>query len=884
MSPKEVGNGKEGDQDVEEGSGTGFVVAANGYIVTCAHVVQGADRVDVQINSKTYRAKVVATEDDDDLALLKIEAAGLSPLALADSKGPQLGEAVRVVGFPLSDVLGEGIKVSTGTVAGIVQQEGEKRIQVDAAINPGNSGGPVVDSRGNLLGVASSKLVGLSLTGVGFCVPSDRVAALLNAGNVKSSVKAGTQELSGPALVAGVSPSVALIKVFEAAVKTSGPLIRVTTSGSFKQRDRRFDRLGVPSRFPSALHAFMSTTRTRGAVKADQWGHIDSFESPNQLPFLAGPMGLLAIHPMDPKGRKSWTVRESMVIRVTTSNSPFGIRRPSIPRNFGRDPFAGRLRDPFARDQKELPALQVHRYRIKSEADGRVVLEKTFSLTTLDDHDNPYFDIRGSGEVVFNRKLGQVESFEFDHNYVRNVGNDQTHIPVRIKLTRLDSSTLASENRVKAIEAAKREWQNERSAAAAASRPTGDRLDELLVAIFDAIEAGQNPAAQIAELKQMKVIASRRGDVSRILLQRLESEDRAILTETLGLLATWGSSDVVPKLLELQRDRDPMVAQASVKALGGLRDERSVRLLVQEMTGGEFSDEARKTLIEIGPASENLVLPLLKTEDRKQLEAVCGILAEVGGEASLKTLEEMAGGDDLFGRTYAKRALTRVRARATALSLGGPDAAAARSPEAMKIAAALKTLNDPVSSDNDKAGALYNLRTVAAIDYQHDAMETALAALLDHKDWKMRHNALAALQKWGTQRTVGRVLVAAKIPDTEGYGNSYAFQILKSVGGPQEGDALLDLLFDKSSGTTASATISKIGVSPAGERKLIALLETEPFARCKVILELLDDVGTKVSLPAVDALSNSPRPGSLQYAAAKAGAKIRLRNGIPLGE
>lgn len=707
------------EKDIEEGSGTGFVVASNGYIVTCAHVVQGADRVDVQINSKTFPAEVVSTEDDDDLALLRIEATGLSPLALADSKGLQLGESVRVIGFPLSDVLGDGIKVTTGTVAGIVQQDGEKRIQVDAAINPGNSGGPVVDIRGNLLGVASSKLVGLSLSGVGFCVPADRVAALLTASNVQSNAKAGTGALSGPALVAGVAPSVVQVKVYEASVKTTGPLMRVTTSGSFQQRDKRFDRLGIGSRYPSALQAFMTTTRTQGTVKADQWGHVASFESPNQLPFLAGPMGLLAIHPMDPKGRTSWTVRGSISVRLITSNSPFGIRRPSIPRSvlprgfdrdpfnrepFNRDPFGGRRPDPFGTEEKMIPALQVHRYRIKSEADDRVVLEKTFSLTTLDDHDNPYFDIRGTGEVIFNRAIGQVESFEFDHDYVKNVGNERTRIPVQIRLTRLDSARLARENRKKAIEAAKREWQSERSSAASAAQPAGDRLDELLVGIFDAIEAGQNPATQIAELKTMDVIEDRRGDVSRILLSRLDSEDRGILTETLGLLTTWGSADVVPKLLELLRDRDPAVAQASLQSLGGLRDDRSIELLVRELNGGEFAEEARKALHEIGPVCEDLVLPLLKTVDRKQLESICGILAEVGAEASLKALEELAAGDDLFGRTYAKRALTRVRARATVRSLGGRKAPIPRSPEAVKISAALKALNDPTSSDNDKKG------------------------------------------------------------------------------------------------------------------------------------------------------------------------------------
>jgi S1-C subfamily serine protease len=156
----------------EEGSGTGFVVAADGLVGTCAHVVAGAKRIEVHLGGQTYPATVVAVDPRSDVALIKINGLNLPTLALSDSGAVQLAEAVRAIGYPLSDVLGTDVKVTTGTVAGVIQSKDRgKQLQIDAAINPGNSGGPVVNGAGQVVGVASAKLSGSSVTSVGFAAP-----------------------------------------------------------------------------------------------------------------------------------------------------------------------------------------------------------------------------------------------------------------------------------------------------------------------------------------------------------------------------------------------------------------------------------------------------------------------------------------------------------------------------------------------------------------------------------------------------------------------------------------------------------------------------------------------------------------------------------------
>ncbi len=130
------------------GNGTGFVINSLGNIVTCAHVVKGAMKIEAVLSGKTYAAKVVAYDRQHDLAVVHIDANDLPVIALSDSDKAELNQDVLAVGFPMASVVGENIKMSRGILAGIIDSKDNKEdklFQVDAAINPGNSGGPVVN-------------------------------------------------------------------------------------------------------------------------------------------------------------------------------------------------------------------------------------------------------------------------------------------------------------------------------------------------------------------------------------------------------------------------------------------------------------------------------------------------------------------------------------------------------------------------------------------------------------------------------------------------------------------------------------------------------------------------------------------------------------------
>ena len=181
----------------QQGSGSGVIIRQDGYIVTNNHVVQGADKIEVTLNNnKTYDATVVGTDPATDVALIKIDAAGLPILPMGDSDNLRLGEWVLAIGSPLGEQL-------RGTItAGIVSAKGrsmpnttgefkiESFIQTDAAVNPGNSGGALVNKAGELIGINTAIVSQTgSYSGYSFAVPSNIVkkivSDLIDFGSVK---------------------------------------------------------------------------------------------------------------------------------------------------------------------------------------------------------------------------------------------------------------------------------------------------------------------------------------------------------------------------------------------------------------------------------------------------------------------------------------------------------------------------------------------------------------------------------------------------------------------------------------------------------------------------------------------------------------------------
>ena len=169
----------------QHGQGSGFVLDKAGHVLTNFHVVEGANRgIEVMLsNKRRYSAKVIGTDKAHDLALLQIDAPNLAPVTLADSAGLSVGQKVYAIGNPfgLSGTMTRGIISSIRSIRGAEGALIEDAIQTDAAINPGNSGGPLLNSRGEVIGInamIASNGADQS-SGIGFAIPINTAKAVL---------------------------------------------------------------------------------------------------------------------------------------------------------------------------------------------------------------------------------------------------------------------------------------------------------------------------------------------------------------------------------------------------------------------------------------------------------------------------------------------------------------------------------------------------------------------------------------------------------------------------------------------------------------------------------------------------------------------------------
>lgn len=244
----------EQDMGIARGNGSGVIIRASGEILTNHHVVKDATRIEVLLrDGRRFDGTVIGVDEATDLAIVRIKASGLPALSFADSKSVRVGQWVLAVGSPY----GLDYSVTTGVVSaigrgGIGANEIEDYLQTDASINPGNSGGPLVNLRGDIVGI-NTMIVGRG-TGIGFAVPASLarnvVEQVLQSGTVRRAwIGVSFQELTpelgkqfgladgkgalvstaladGPAAKAGIKPGDVIIGVDGDPIGASADLLR----------------------------------------------------------------------------------------------------------------------------------------------------------------------------------------------------------------------------------------------------------------------------------------------------------------------------------------------------------------------------------------------------------------------------------------------------------------------------------------------------------------------------------------------------------------------------------------------------------------------------------------------------------------------------------
>jgi serine protease Do len=183
ISTESVVTGSFAQQYVQQGAGSGVIISQDGYILTNNHVINGANSVKVRLRDSTeYDATIVGSDSDNDIALLKVNATGLSPATFGDSNSLAVGDYVVAIGNPLGEL---GGTVTDGIISALarkvtIEDTQMTLLQTNAQVNPGNSGGGLFNANGELVGIVNAKQSATEVEGIAFAIPINNVLDILS--------------------------------------------------------------------------------------------------------------------------------------------------------------------------------------------------------------------------------------------------------------------------------------------------------------------------------------------------------------------------------------------------------------------------------------------------------------------------------------------------------------------------------------------------------------------------------------------------------------------------------------------------------------------------------------------------------------------------------
>lgn len=655
-----------GQEGGGQGSGTAFVVHADGLLVTCAHVVRGATKVDVSLGGKTYSGDVVGIDDKHDLALVRVAAKGLPALPLAKPEAARLAEEVRAIGFPLSDVLGNSVKVTRGSISGLVTQKDEKLLQIDASINPGNSGGPLVNDRGEVLGVNSAGLVGESVTNVGFAVPIEYVWSFLRSKGISPTGVSAGRQLDGPALAAAATPSVALVSVNLGAgqpvqlLKYSGNCHPSFDDGSL------FGGFSGSSRFGN----------DEGQLLMLPSGDVVQCTAAEELPMLMMLQAEMAIEKLPEGSEREWEHRR--VTSFTMSDGTSASDSPFMPGRFGRPRgYPGRYPGSFPGAERpqtvvQIPATAHVKYRIKQETSETIEIEKTVDLMTIErEGQTPRLQIVGDGTLTWDKAQSVPKSLNQSMTMAISAGGNRVTAPMEFKLELYSAKTLNEmlrdgEKLKSQLEAKQAADKADRAAAEKKELEDAARKQEEIIAVLKANRSTKEET--IANLQMLRdqenVDRNDRDEIAQILELYLTSREAEIRRAAIDTAEKFGKEINIATLIKLTRSTIRGEASMAIRALGDIGgSEEAARVLGLLLANKEQRSDALHALQKMGPLAEDPALAQVGAPDLLTHCYACDVIEDVGGVKSLQKLKSLPKSSDTLRQAKIDTTISQIERR-----------------------------------------------------------------------------------------------------------------------------------------------------------------------------------------------------------------------------
>lgn len=879
-------------------SGSSVVISADGYLLTCAHVVKGVKDIKVTIAAREYSAERVFVDLGSDLALLKIDGAVFQPAELAELGSVNLGQAITSIGFPLVEALGPSLKVNRGIVSGIAFRDGSPTIQIDATVNPGNSGGAVFNDRGQVAAIVDTKLAGTGVQDIGFAVPIKTMREFLD--NVRlaknltidlpatqqrepvSSEDLAKQATQCVGLVTGVANAIGPGAVMLSYQGTFGEAVRVYGSSS---------RSGSRSGRGGSYIFRAAPNPITGEVLVDQLGEIHESKHARQLPYLLGPLLDLAIVQFPENETKSWTNSS----RVQVSQNPTALLNSLSPNGWG---FVARGAE-LGVKQGTFEATETVEHREVERSEHRVILNREYMLRTNDRAERPTFLLTGRGQVEFDLALGVVRRHEMKFTLIQESANVTVRLPLALKFALVDLEVIEQRNRDAAAQVARVQAEKQAILDAEAAMAPAARVDYYLTHIRNS-GPGSSGSAWVVKLSEMEPTAEQRELVTGAMLVIGLDPNSWFRREAMQVFERWATEEDVPKIQKLAAASDQYgyyVHGSALKLLGKFKAENAVEFMVSKLADHRLKREATEALKLMGPVAEEKVLASLPEEDLWARYAKFDVLSAIGTEKSIAALKEQKASTSRSSDNYKiDAAIGAIESRLAAEAIAKQNPATA--PDVAAPTAPSRVPGRPVSptSLTDLRSVIQELRAAETVvakitaikkleslsvnpEYQA-AVEKELHKYIQPDETALWPIIASTLAKWGTPASLDKLRDMLK---AESGNETLTILIVANLQSMDSREAALLLVPLTSSDIPVLREQAISALSSVGkhvEPELIGLLKSADEQLQYDIVAILRAVGTSASQSPLLQLAKDTTSVRVRVAAQRAHIEIlkRTRN------
>lgn len=591
------------------GTGTAFVVCRQGYLVTCAHVVEGAKTIHVGINGKLVPARVVVYDPRNDLAVLKVDESDLTVLPLADTDELREGVALRAMGFPLASSLGTSLKVSRGKLVSTDESQPNGELQVDADLNPGNSGGPIINDYGRVVGVASSVMAFEEDSNVGHAVSAKTLRRLLSEQGVPFETNSNPHSLTGPQAIRHAGSAIALVLV-----ETGADGVGVSRQSVRKfscNYDLSIRRLGEPPYGPSPQFAWT----TDGEMLVDTAGSMHEKSEDLFLPYLSVHCGMAGISSLPTANLDQWETRsEGVIAYLPRDIDPRKDARANTwigyPYRYPAHLSAARKRSPSfgIMPGKVLPALEFAEFKVVASNDKAVTVRMHVDkLTPESEEVDAPAKLVAEAEIEYYKDSALISKMQWVGLLTLGIDSESVEMPIQASLRFGEGGYFKTDHSRDLVA----EWKR----------------------VQEDLSSDQRTARLLGLAKLENDYDFERQSVLEITTSFLDGEDKVLRRAAMRAFVRRCGDAQIQTLVELMQDEDVCVASLAAERLCNFKSDEVIAIVADL-----FDQHSRKNIASAvaglhsaGKDSERIFLALANHHNETVRKIAIMVLSEWGG-------------------------------------------------------------------------------------------------------------------------------------------------------------------------------------------------------------------------------------------------------------